>query len=303
MSDDASLVRRPRPAIVAGLGALLERHRALLHAVAVGMLGAGPQAEDAVHDTFLIALRRIGDLRDPPAARAWLLAILGNVCRAQLRRATARADGRVPEPPAAQPVEARSTGSRCATGCGRRSTACRHRCGSRSCCATSAARAPTTRSPTSPASRSAPSAAGSAPRAPSSPTRCSRRPPSATRRPRASWRSPPVVAMTALQRTGDASAGDDVFREDLRFRMADRVRAAGPRCLRRRIVRDLEDGVNARVRNVVVGADLAVIELWLDSPPDRPLHCRRPRRRCTSTTGTQTIGSSRTTRAPADSTA
>ena len=59
--------------------------RALL-AVAVSMLGHGPQAEDAVHDAFLIALRRIGELRDPAAARAWLLAILVNFCRGALRR-------------------------------------------------------------------------------------------------------------------------------------------------------------------------------------------------------------------------
>ena len=54
------------------------------------MLGHGPQAEDAVQDTFLIALRRIGELRDPAAARAWLAAILVNVCRGQLRRPDAR---------------------------------------------------------------------------------------------------------------------------------------------------------------------------------------------------------------------
>jgi RNA polymerase sigma-70 factor (ECF subfamily) len=55
--------------------------------------------------------------------------------------------------------------------------------------------------------------------------------------------------------------------------MADRVERQGRDAYAARIVRDLEDGVSARVRNVVVGADLAVIELWLDNPPDRPLHC------------------------------
>jgi hypothetical protein len=81
------------------------------------------------------------------------------------------------------------------------------------------------------------------------------------------------VAMTALQRTGDTSLVDDVFREDLRFRMADRVERRGRDAYTARVVRDLEDGVRVRVRNVVVGADLAVIELWLDNPPDQPLHC------------------------------
>ena len=58
--DDASLVRAAQAGDNVSLGTLLERHRALLLAVAVGMLGHGPQAEDAVHDTFVLALRRIG---------------------------------------------------------------------------------------------------------------------------------------------------------------------------------------------------------------------------------------------------
>ena len=112
MSDDVALVRRR-----AGRRRDRPRRRCssatarCCYAVAVGMLGHGPQAEDAVHDTFLIALRRIGDLRDPAAARAWLLAILGNVCRAQLRR------------PAPEPVADVARAARPATGRARRSTA------------------------------------------------------------------------------------------------------------------------------------------------------------------------------------
>jgi RNA polymerase sigma-70 factor (ECF subfamily) len=66
------------------MGMLLERHRARLHAVAASMLG--PDAEDAVHDAYLTAMRRIGELRDPDAVGAWLTAILVNTCRARLRR-------------------------------------------------------------------------------------------------------------------------------------------------------------------------------------------------------------------------
>ena len=136
MSDDAALVRAAQAGDPAALGELLERHRALLHAVAVGMLGHGPQAEDAVHDTFLIALRRIGDLRDPARRARWLLAILGNVCRAQLRR-PARAGADDPAARRRRRSRTRSSAWRCATGCGRRSSGSRRRCGSRSSCATS----------------------------------------------------------------------------------------------------------------------------------------------------------------------
>jgi DNA-directed RNA polymerase specialized sigma24 family protein len=89
---DAALVRAAQTGDTAGLGALLERHRSRLHAIAVSILGHGPQAEDAVQDTCVIALRRIGELRDPGAARAWLAAIVVNVCRGELRRPSARVD-------------------------------------------------------------------------------------------------------------------------------------------------------------------------------------------------------------------
>jgi RNA polymerase sigma factor (sigma-70 family) len=63
---------------------LLERHRAGLHAVALSMLGHGPEAEDAVHDTFLVALRRMDGLREPVAVGAWLRTILRHACLARL---------------------------------------------------------------------------------------------------------------------------------------------------------------------------------------------------------------------------
>ena len=91
---DADLVRAAQAGDTAGLGALLERHRSRLHAIAVSILGHGPQAEDAVQDACVIALRRIGELRDPAAARAWLTTILVNVCRGQLRRPTRGDRGR-----------------------------------------------------------------------------------------------------------------------------------------------------------------------------------------------------------------
>jgi hypothetical protein len=49
------------------------------------MLGHGPQAEDAIQDAFLIALRSIDRLREPEAVTGWLHGILRNVCLRQLR--------------------------------------------------------------------------------------------------------------------------------------------------------------------------------------------------------------------------
>jgi RNA polymerase sigma factor (sigma-70 family) len=54
-------------------------------AVAYGVAGYGPQAEGAVQDASLIALQRIGQLRDPRAVGGWLRAVVRNACRVGLR--------------------------------------------------------------------------------------------------------------------------------------------------------------------------------------------------------------------------
>jgi RNA polymerase sigma factor (sigma-70 family) len=82
---DADLVRRAQTGDPAGLGLLLTRHRAGMFGVALSLVGYGPDAEDAMQDAALIALRRIGDLRDPDAVAPWLRAIVRNACRARLR--------------------------------------------------------------------------------------------------------------------------------------------------------------------------------------------------------------------------
>ncbi len=86
---------------------MLQRHRAPLHAAALGMLGHG-KAEDAVQETFAVALRRIGDLRDPDAVGGWLHAVLRNVCLMTVRRERAlELTGEIGRPPAFRPAAAR----------------------------------------------------------------------------------------------------------------------------------------------------------------------------------------------------
>jgi RNA polymerase sigma factor (sigma-70 family) len=60
-----------------------------MRAVALALLGHSPDAEDAVQEAALIALRRIGDIRDPDAVGPWLRMVVRNACRAQLRRKSA----------------------------------------------------------------------------------------------------------------------------------------------------------------------------------------------------------------------
>jgi RNA polymerase sigma factor (sigma-70 family) len=90
--SDAELVRTAQGGDATSLGILLERHRAALHALALRFLGSGPDAQDAVQDTFLIALRTIERLREPEAVGGWLRGILRNVC---LRRLRERSQGEI----------------------------------------------------------------------------------------------------------------------------------------------------------------------------------------------------------------
>src|SRR5215212_732417 len=84
--SDAELARMAQGGDAASLGILLERYRAPLYALALRILGRRPEAQDAVQDTFLIALRKIGQLRKPEAVGGWLYAILRSVCLTCLRK-------------------------------------------------------------------------------------------------------------------------------------------------------------------------------------------------------------------------
>jgi len=88
MSDarlDEDLVRAAQAGDAASLGALVLRHQASMYAVALALLGAGPDAEDAVQDAALTAVRRIDSLHQPSAVRPWLVSIVRNNCRMRIR--------------------------------------------------------------------------------------------------------------------------------------------------------------------------------------------------------------------------
>ena len=85
MLSDTELVRAAREGDSAALGAVLERHRAPLYALAIRTLGRGPQAQDAIQDAFVVAVTDIGRLRDPAAVGGWLRGIVRNVCLMKIR--------------------------------------------------------------------------------------------------------------------------------------------------------------------------------------------------------------------------
>jgi len=81
------LARSARTGDAASLGLIFERLRPRLLARAFRILGYGAEVDDAIHDAFLIALRKIDSLADPDALPAWLDAIVANVCRGYRRNA------------------------------------------------------------------------------------------------------------------------------------------------------------------------------------------------------------------------
>ncbi|MGI5499331.1 RNA polymerase sigma factor [Lentzea sp. CA-135723] len=82
--SDAELTRCAQAGDATAVGVLLQRHHASMRAVALSVVGY--DAEDLLQDSALIALRRIGDVRDPSAVGAWLRAIVRNTGRMRLRQ-------------------------------------------------------------------------------------------------------------------------------------------------------------------------------------------------------------------------
>ena len=83
---DLELARSAISGDTTSLAVLMERHRAGMQTVALGVLGYGPDAEDAVQDAMLVAMCRIDEVRDPAAVGPWLRTIVRNNCRMRLRR-------------------------------------------------------------------------------------------------------------------------------------------------------------------------------------------------------------------------
>jgi hypothetical protein len=88
--SDAGLVHSALDGDVASFSALLDRYRASRYARALAYLGRPEDAADAVQETFLLALTRLGQVRDPEAVGGWLHAVMRSVCAMELRRPARR---------------------------------------------------------------------------------------------------------------------------------------------------------------------------------------------------------------------
>jgi RNA polymerase sigma factor (sigma-70 family) len=92
MDTDADLVASARAGDRDAFAAIYDRYADRLHDFTYSVLRDRHEAADATHDTFLIAVQRLGQLREPSKLRAWLYAIARHEA---LRRARARGRERV----------------------------------------------------------------------------------------------------------------------------------------------------------------------------------------------------------------
>ncbi|MCI0689597.1 MAG: RNA polymerase sigma factor [Sporichthyaceae bacterium] len=78
--DDVGIVAAMRAGDSNGLAAAYDSYADRLFTYCVTLLRDRDRAADIVHDTFIVAYQRIGQLRDPTRLRPWLYAIARNEC-------------------------------------------------------------------------------------------------------------------------------------------------------------------------------------------------------------------------------
>ena len=99
---DGDLVRRARKGDEIAFGLLVERYQRPAYAVALSVIGRHEDAEDAAQESFLVALDRLDECRNPDRFAGWLMTIVRNRSKNLIRRESLRETEQVP-------VGARST--------------------------------------------------------------------------------------------------------------------------------------------------------------------------------------------------
>ena len=97
--NDAELVSESVAGNRDAFGHIVVRYQTLICSLAYSATGSLSQSEDLAQDTFVIAWKQLGDLREPAKLRSWLCSIARNLINHALRR-----QGREPSH-AAEPLE------------------------------------------------------------------------------------------------------------------------------------------------------------------------------------------------------
>jgi len=88
--SDGELVRLALGGRTDAFAALVARYLRAAYAVALARTGDPHDAEDVAHDTFVVALERLADCREPDRFAGWLLRIARNTALNHVRARTVR---------------------------------------------------------------------------------------------------------------------------------------------------------------------------------------------------------------------
>ena len=94
--DDGELVLRARRGEEFALSMLIERYQRPAYALAFSVTGRHEDAEDAAQESFLVALDRLDECRDPERFAGWFMTIVRNRSRNLIRRESLRQTSDVP---------------------------------------------------------------------------------------------------------------------------------------------------------------------------------------------------------------
>ena len=94
--DDSELVLRARRGEELALSMLIERYQRSAYALAFSVTGRHEDAEDAAQESFLVALDRLDECRNPERFAGWFMTIVRNRSRNLIRRESLRQTSDVP---------------------------------------------------------------------------------------------------------------------------------------------------------------------------------------------------------------
>ena len=84
--DELELLGRARDGDRAAMRRIVQRHQDDVYYLALGLLGNRDDAEDAMQEVFVKAIKALGRFRGQAGLSTWLYRITVNVCRDQQRR-------------------------------------------------------------------------------------------------------------------------------------------------------------------------------------------------------------------------
>lgn len=94
--DDGQLVRRARKGDEQAFGVLVQRYMRAAYVVARSVTQSHEDAEDATQESFVVALERLDECREPDRFAAWFLTIVRNRSRNLVRRESLRSTDQIP---------------------------------------------------------------------------------------------------------------------------------------------------------------------------------------------------------------